>query len=392
MFAALSSICSRVTPAAAYIANMFSRGVSGGTAWEAASMKPPPPSVITSMRSRVARKNLLRCPLREEVLRVEPPHERQVLPELPLEVRRVHARTVSLYRVEHVEPHRNQVGDDGANRAARMVRDPHALRFPHGDDPRKLRTDQLAPAGGTDDHGALTPHVVPRPEPVQGEPGAGLPGNVDGKIRSFLQESAGRLRRTSDVEKRGLHPPDAEHELEKTGGYVTADEPPPLGFQHPVHPRKELVSVSVREFVGVDFLLAGELERGSLDLVEPSLPDPSYPPGIGVSLAFPFVYNPFHGMVVPDPGLPDIVAERIGDGRGGDFQNSSKLPCRFRVVPEPDGDPVGFQAFQRGVDAFSRIQVWFLSMLRQHNARIAWNQAPPRFLLKFPGVMSTLPI
>jgi hypothetical protein len=71
--------------------------------------------------------------------------------------------------------------------------------------------------------------------------------------------------------------------------------------------------MSVGEFVLQHFLFAGVRKGGFLNLVEPSLPDPPDPPGVGVSFPIAVVDNPFHGIVVPHPCLADVVTERVGD-------------------------------------------------------------------------------
>ena len=134
-------------------------------------------------------KNLLRSPLRKEVLRVEASHKGESLPEFPLQLHGIHAGAIVLYRIEDVEPHSDQVGDDRADRSARVVCHQHSCALSGGEYAGKLRADHVPPSLRADNHGALAPDVVSRPEPVEGEPGARLTSQVDREVCSLVQKS-----------------------------------------------------------------------------------------------------------------------------------------------------------------------------------------------------------
>ena len=70
-----SRISSLLMPATSYMAKMFSSGVSGGTASEAARMKPPPPAVMPSISCAVALDTSLTLPKGRTLWVSSPPHK-----------------------------------------------------------------------------------------------------------------------------------------------------------------------------------------------------------------------------------------------------------------------------------------------------------------------------
>src|SRR5512147_193745 len=93
------------------------------------------------------------------------------------------------------------------------------------------------------------------------------------------------------------------------------------------------------------------------DLIERSLLHPRDPPVVGVGLPFMFVNNPLHGMVVPHPGLTDVIPERICDTGWRNLKEGSEPGRCLRMKPHPDGDPVCRLLPEGGMDTVTRRHV-----------------------------------
>jgi hypothetical protein len=76
-----------------------------------------------------------------------------------------------------------------------------------------------------------------------------------------------------------------------------------------------------------------------------------------VGLPFMLMENPLHGMVVPHPGLTDVIPERICNKRGRKFEERSEPGRCVRMEPHPDRHTVDRLLLERGTDTITRRHV-----------------------------------
>ncbi len=163
---------------------------------------------------------------REQALRVDPAHETQLLPELALQLQRVHARAPGLHGVQDVEADLDEVRDDGAQRAAAVVGHPEPVPFPDGEELGHERLDHVPPGFGAHHHRLLPRHVVAAPQPVQRHLGAGSAGQLEREAGAAREHRAGERRVCGEVCHRVFEPAQAPVHLEGAGRDVAAQEEP----------------------------------------------------------------------------------------------------------------------------------------------------------------------
>ena len=110
---------------------------------------------------------------------------------------------------------------------------------------------------------------------------------------------------------------------------------------------------SSREAVCEHLLAGGRGQREGFDLVKRVALDPLHAPEVEVRVAVAAVHDAFHGVVVVDPGLADVVAHGLGHVRGRNLQQRGEMAGRVGMKPHEDRDPIGGLATESGVDALA---------------------------------------
>ena len=284
-------------------------------------------------------------------MRVHPAHERQSIAELPLELQRIHPRTVALDRVEHIQADLDQVADDRAQRAAAVIGHGQAPLLADGEDARQLRLDLLAPGPRAHHHALLRRHVIARPQPVQRHPIARRFGQLNREISAAPEHLAGQARIGGHIRQRIRHAAQPPVHLEDARRDVAADEIVGRIRQHRGHQVEQRRLAFDREMIAQHLIPRRAGQGEMLDLVEAVPVDPLDAPIVHVPLAFLLVDDPLHRVVVVDPGLAHIVAHRLGHVGGGDFEQPGQVAGRLRVKPHEHGNPIDRLAAQGRVDA-----------------------------------------
>lgn len=96
-------------------------------------------------------------------------------------------------------------------------------------------------------------------------------------------------------------------------------------------------------------------EREALDLVEEVALHPVDAPFIDVPLAVVLMRDALHGVVVVHPGLRDIVAHGLADGRGRNLQHLRQVRGGGGVKPHEDRHAVHGLTLQGSLHALLRV-------------------------------------
>ena len=201
----------------------------------------------------------------QHALRVHPAHECQSITELPLEFQRIHPRTVTLDRVEHIQADLDQVADDRAQCAAAVIGHGQAPLLADGEDARQLRLDLLAPGARAHHHTLLRRHVIARPQPVQGHPIARRFGQLNREISAAPEHLAGQVRIGGHIRQRIRHAAQPPVHLEDARRDVAADEMVGRIHQHRGHQVEQRRLAFDREMI-VQHLIPRAPARGKCSI------------------------------------------------------------------------------------------------------------------------------
>jgi hypothetical protein len=207
---------------------------------------------------------------------------------------------------------------------------------------------------GAHHHAALPSHIVARPEPIEGEAFARPDAELDGEFRAAAEHLAGQIRVPGHVQHRVFHAPQPPVHLEDAGRDIAADEEVAAIKHHRIHQCQQFFQPFGGELVRQHLLARDAGQREPRNLVEAMPPQPCDAPPIPMRFAVPLMNDPFHGVVIVDPGLPDVVPHGVRNGGNGNLQQTAKLAGGIGMEPHEDRDTVHRLLAQRGIDALFR--------------------------------------